>query len=184
VRVFEHFQEMVQIVINNQRINQMEPRSVTLFSDNVRLSGPTDFGTGERDFPFSVGMPNCRATHSGGSIRNSVKGVVAVKGRPDITGETSIGFSAGSPYPPQQPQPYMQPYGPQYGPPMPPQGYGPQGYGYGQPQPYGQPQGQAPGYPPQQYSQPQQAASNSRCKYCQGIMQLGSSKCPTCGAPQ
>ncbi|HLC11162.1 MAG TPA: hypothetical protein VJL56_04885, partial [Candidatus Bathyarchaeia archaeon] len=47
-RVNEHYQEMVQVVINNQRINQMEHKTNTLFSDNVRVSGPTDFGNGER----------------------------------------------------------------------------------------------------------------------------------------
>jgi len=196
-RVNEHYQEMVQVVINNQRINQMEHKTNTLFSDNVRVSGPTDFGNGERTFPFSVGMPVCRATHSGGSIQNSLKGVVAVKGRPDITGDVSVGFSPPSSvsYMQQPQQQYMQQqaYGPQYGQygqPMPPpqsygqQPYGPQGYGQ---QPYMPPgsmpmPGSAPGYPPQM--PPQHAASNSRCKYCQGLMQAGSSKCPTCGAPQ
>ncbi len=194
-RVFQHYQEMVTVVINNQRVNQMEHKTDTLFSNNVRVSGPQDFGEGERSFPFSAGMPVMKPTRSGGTIQYMLKGVVAVKGRPDITGEVNVGFTpAGSVGYGQQatygPQPYMQ---------QPPQ------YGYGAPQGYGQPYGPQgygppPGYPPQApYGQPssmpmpgsgftQQAppnsASTARCKYCQGAMMAGSSKCPNCGAPQ
>ncbi len=198
-RVFQHYQEMVTVVINNQRVNQMEHKTDTLFSNNVRLSGPQDFGQGERSFTFSAGMPVMKPTRAGGSIQYMLKGVVAVKGRPDITGESNVGFApAGTVGYGQQatygPQPYMQqpPYGQQY----PPQGYqqpyGPQGYGqpqgYPPQQPYQQPYGQPGSMPMPGAGYPQQgptnSASSAKCKYCQGAMMAGSSKCPNCGAPQ
>src|SRR5437879_13682283 len=82
-RVYEHYQENVQVVINNQRINQMEPKKNTLFSDNVRISGPTNFRNGERSFPFSVGMPYCKTTLYGEPIQNIRKGVLQEKGHTD-----------------------------------------------------------------------------------------------------
>src|SRR5436309_14885676 len=94
---------------------------------------------------------------------------------------------------PQQQYMQQQAYGPQYGQygqPMPPpqqygqQPYGPQGYGQQPYMPLGSMSmpGSAPGYPPQM---PQQhATSNSRCKYCQGLMQAGDSKWPTCRVQQ
>lgn len=197
-RVFQNYEEMVWVTLpNNQRVQQREHRQDTLFSHDARVSGPSDFGKGpQRDFPFQVGMPTFRPTRAGGTIQYSVKGVVAVKGRPDVTGSTNLTFTQAPAYP--QMQPGMQPVG--YGPPQP-------GYGYGQPQygpapgpGYGAPgYGPAPGYPPQGYVPqgygpqqgygipPQQqapAGPQVRCKYCQGLMAQSAASCPTCGARQ
>ena len=199
-RVFQNYEEMVWVTLpNNQRVQQREHRQDTLFSHDARISGPSDFGKGpQRDFPFQVGIPTFRPTRAGGTIQYSVKGVIAVKGRPDVTGATNLAFTQAPVGYPQM-QPGMQPVGygpqqpgygygqPQYGPApgygAPGPGYGPQGYapqGYG-PQGYGAPQ-QGYGMPPQP---PQQAAGPQvRCKYCQSLMAQSASACPTCGARQ
>ena len=89
-RVFQNYEEMVWVTLpNNQRVQQREHRQDTLFSHDARISGPSDFGKGpQRDFPFQVGIPTFRPTRAGGTIQYSVKGVIAVKGRPDVTGAT------------------------------------------------------------------------------------------------
>ena len=195
-RVFQNYEETVWITINNQRIQQRERRKETLFSRDVRVSGPSDFGQGPaRDFPFTVGMPIFRPTRAGGSIEYEVKGVLAVHGRPDVTGATQISFTQAPAFPSMPPP--MQPVGygpgPGYGYSQ-PQGYGPApapgyaapGYGapgYGAPaQGYGVPQ-QGYGMPPQQVQQAAQGPK-VRCKYCQNLMDQGASACPTCGAHQ
>jgi hypothetical protein len=187
-RVFENYQAMETVVINNQRINQQVHKKDTLFSRDTRVSGPSDFGQGpQRDFPFSVGLPLMRPTHGGGSVEYEVKGVVSIHGRPDITGATQISMSQGTGYPAMQPG--MQPVGygptpqyPGYG--MPPayQGPAPMYPGYGAPG-FGQPQGYpTPQYP--QQAQPAQQAPQVRCKYCQGMMPQAANACPNCGAHQ
>src|SRR5262249_47456433 len=184
-RVFQNYEELVWVTLpNNQRVQQMEHKQDTLFSHDARISGPSDFGQGpQRDFPFQVGIPSFKPTRSGGSIQYTVKGVISVKGRPDVHGSTNLAFTQAQMGYPQM-QPGMQPvgygppqqgygYGPQYGPQpgygapgygAPQQGYPPQGYG--QAPGYGQPQ-QGYGMPPQQQAQ---AGPQVRCKYCQGMM--------------
>lgn len=192
-RVVESWQEMVWITVNNQRFQQPERRQNVLFSRDVQISGPTDFGKGPtQTFPFTVGMPACRPTRGGAIIENSLKGIVQVKGRPDMTGHTEVAFAPPSAML-QQPMPgYMpQPGGYQM-----PQGYGPQGYGpqpvyptynpnpaYGPPMAppgYGQPMPQGYGQVPQQTQA--QLGPQLRCKYCQALMSQSANNCPNCGA--
>jgi len=193
-RVFENYEELVWVTLpNNQRIQERQRKKNTLFSQDVKASGPTDLGQGPtREFPFSVGMPLRRPTRAGGSVEYEVKGVVAVHGRPDVTGTTQVNITPGVAYPGIM-QPQMQPvgyapnpgypgYGQPYGP-APAPGYGPPGYapqGYGAPG-YGMP---APGYgmPPQ--PGPQGPVAKVRCKYCQNMMDQNANTCPTCGAHQ
>jgi hypothetical protein len=63
--------------------------SAVLFAAKPVLSGPTHLGSGEtRDFPLSINIPpSRRATYQGIDRRVtwSIKGVVAVDGRPDAT---------------------------------------------------------------------------------------------------
>jgi hypothetical protein len=185
-RVFENYTELVWVTVNNTRVQENQRRQNVLFSRDVQVSGPNDFGSGPtQTFPFSVGMPSCRPTRAGGSVENSLKAVVQVKGRPDMTGHTGIAFVPAGSIP--QPMPGYMPGGYPVQ-----QGYGPPGYnpgynpnpGYGMPMGpgYGQPM---PGYgmPPQQPMPPQQVAQ-VRCKYCQGLMNQNSSNCPNCGAHQ
>ncbi len=176
-RVYESYVEPVWVVVGNSRVQQMQNRKNTLFSRDQRVSGPTDFGSGGRSFPFTVAVPVYRPTRNGGRIENSIKGVVAVKGRPDVTGETQVGFSPPAAFPSMMP-----PYGPT-------QGYGPQpGYGpspgYPQMNPgYGAP---APGYgmPPQTPQVVTREIVKVRCKFCNTLMDMSNSTCPNCGAHQ
>src|SRR3989442_1410052 len=177
------------LMLLNPRIVDGDPYELCIIfehSRDVQVTGPNDFGSGPtQTFPFSVGMPSCRPTKAGGSIENSLKAVVQVKGRPDMTGHTQVAFMPGSSMP--QPMPGYMPGGYPVQ-----QGYGPPGYnpgynpnpGYGMPMGpgYGQPM---PGYgmPPQQQMPPQQVAQ-VRCKYCQALMNQNSSNCPNCGAHQ
>src|SRR5712664_4330745 len=183
-RVFETYQEPVWVTLpNNQRIQEMHRVENVLFSRDVQVTGPSDFGQGPtQTFPFSVGIPPCRATRGGASVENSPKAVVQVKGRPDLTGQTQVAFAPPSSMP-QPMQGYMPPGYPV------PQGYGPPGYNPGyNPNPayggpgYGQPM---PGYGmPPQGQMPQQQVAQVRCKYCQGLMNQNSANCPNCGAHQ
>ncbi len=66
-RVFETYQEPVWVTLpNNQRIQEMHRVENVLFSRDVQVTGPSDFGQGPtQTFPFSVGIPPCRATRGG-----------------------------------------------------------------------------------------------------------------------
>lgn len=192
-RVFETWEEMVWVTLNNQRFQQPERRQNVLFSRDVQVTGPQDFGKGPtQTFPFSVGMPPCRATRGGAAVENSLKAILQINGRPHLTGQTQVAFApAGS-----MPQP-MPGYMPQPGSYPMPQGYGPQGYGpqqgypgynpnpaYGPPMAppgYGQPMPQGYGPVPQQAAQP---GPQVRCKYCQALMSQSANNCPNCGAHQ
>ena len=184
-RVFENYTELVWVTINNTRVQEHQRRQNVLFSRDVQVNGPNDFGAGPtQTFPFSVGMPSCRPTKPGGSIENSLKAVVQVKGRPDLTGSTQVAFVPPSSMP--QPMPGYMPPGYQV-----PQGYGPPGYnpGYSPNPAYGVPMGPGygqpmPGYgmPPQQM--PSQQGPQVRCKYCHSLMNQSSANCPNCGAHQ
>ncbi len=107
-RVFENYEEMVWVTLpNNQRIQERQRRQNVLFSRDVQVTGPNDFGSGPtQTFPFSVGIPPCRATRGGASVENSLKAVVQVKGRPDLTGQTQVAFAPPSSMP-QPMQGYM-----------------------------------------------------------------------------
>lgn len=178
-RAYEHYEQLEYVTENNQRVPKMVDHKDTLFSRDVDISGPSDFGQGPtRSFPFSVGIPPVRPVHGGGRVEYEVKGVVAVKGRPDITGTTQVSFTppvgvmivAGAPM-------QQAGYGPS--PTVPPQGSAPQGYA---PTP-------APGYaqPPivyTQYSPPPQPKVQVRCSYCQSMIDQGTSFCPNCGGRQ
>jgi len=161
-RVYEHYAEMEWVVENNQRVPKMMNKTNTQFSNDVSIFGLSDFGQGPtRSFPFSVGIPPFRPSHSGGSIEYSVKGVVAVKGRPDITATTQIAFSP--------PVGYAT-----VAPPMQYAGYGPSGANM-------PPGSTTPGYP--QYGpQPTQPMPKVRCEYCQTMMDQNVTVCPNCGA--
>jgi sporulation-control protein spo0M len=67
--------------------------SSVLFAAKPALSGPRHVANGEtRDFPLSVNIPaGGRATAQGmdRSVTWSIKGVVAVDGRPDVTSKTA-----------------------------------------------------------------------------------------------
>ena len=186
-RVVESWNEMVWVTLpNNQRIQENQRRTNNLYQRDVQVAGATDFGKGPaREFPFSVGIPPCRATRGGSSVQNLLKAVLQVKGRPDMTNETQIAFVPAGAY-------GSMPMNVGYGPGPMPAGYGPNpGYqpnpGYGVPpmnqgyqgyQGYGQP---GYGVPPPQ----QQAPSvKVRCKYCTGLMDANAPNCPTCGAHQ
>jgi len=189
-RVFETWEEMVWVTLNNQRFQQPERRQNVLFSRDVQVTGPQDFGKGpSQTFPFSVGMPVCRATRGGAAVENSLKAVVQINGRPHLTGQTQVAFApAGSML--QQAPGYMpQGYGVPQG--YAPQGYGPQpGYpGYNPNPAYGVPPGPGYGQPMQGYGPaPQQGAAQAgpqvRCKYCQGLMSQSANNCPNCGGRQ
>ena len=180
-RVFETYQEPVWVTINNTRVQEMHRVENVLYSQDVQVTGPSDFGEGNsQTFPFSVGIPPCRATRGGAAVENSLKAILQCKGRPHLTGGTQVPIMPPGAMPQQG---YMQGGYPVQ------QGYGPQGYnqgynpnpGYGPPMPgYGQ---QMPGYnmPPQM---PQQQVQQIRCKYCQGMMAANASTCPNCGAHQ
>ena len=58
-RVFENYEEMVWVTLpNNQRIQERQRRQNVLFSRDVQVTGPNDFGSGPtQTFPFSVGIP-------------------------------------------------------------------------------------------------------------------------------
>ncbi len=180
-RVVESWNEMVWVTLpNNQRIQENQRRTNNLYQRDVVVVGPTDFGKGPAQaFPFSVGIPPCRATRGGSSVQNVLKAVLETHGRPDLTNETQIAFVPAGAY-------GSMPMNTGYGPGPMPAGYGPNpGYqpnpGYGMPpyQGYGQPGYGVP--PPQQ----QQAPSvKVRCKYCTGLMDSNAINCPTCGAHQ
>ena len=186
-RVFETYQEPVWVTLpNNQRIQEMHRVENVLFSRDVQVTGPSDFGQGPtQTFPFSVGIPPCRATRGGAHVENSLKAVVECKGRPHLHGETQVAFVPAGSMPQQMPG-YMPGGYPVQ------QGYGPPGYnpGYNPNPAYGQPMNPGYGQPmpgygvPQQMQMPQQQVAQVRCKYCQGLMNQNSANCPNCGAHQ
>jgi hypothetical protein len=182
-RAYEHYEELTWVTENNERVPKMMQKQNTLFSRDVNISGPSDFGQGPtRSFPFSVGIPPFKTTHNGGSIEYSLKGVVAVKGRPDITGSTQIAF-----IPPAGVTvivPPLQQVGYGTAPPYAPAGYAPSGYVPGQARAPAAPYAQ-PGAAYVQYNQaPPQPKLQVRCQYCQSMIDQGTPFCPNCGARQ
>lgn len=66
----------------------------TLHSEDIRVAPGFDMPKGFKDeFPFSIGMPPLRPTMPNGVIERKIKGVLAVKGRPDKTHEISVNVS-------------------------------------------------------------------------------------------
>jgi ribosomal protein L40E len=65
-----------------------------LHSENVRISPGFNMPKGFRDqFPFSIALPPVRPTMPNGVIERRIKGVVAVKGRPDKVHEITVNVS-------------------------------------------------------------------------------------------
>ena len=119
-RVVESWNEMVWVTLpNNQRIQENQRRTNNLYQRDVVVVGPTDFGKGPaQTFPFSVGIPPCRATRGGSSVQNVLKAVLETHGRPDLTNETQIAFVPAGAY-------CSMPMNTGYGPGPMPAGYGP-----------------------------------------------------------
>ena len=73
-------------------IPQVVEESVVIFSGKPTLSGQSHFANGDtRAIPVSINIPaGARATYSGGDrqVTWTIKGVLAVDGRPDRTTET------------------------------------------------------------------------------------------------
>ena len=66
----------------------------TLISEDVRICGALDIAKGYQDeFPFSISLPPTRPTMPNGVVERRIKGVVAVKGRPDKTHEITVNVS-------------------------------------------------------------------------------------------
>jgi len=84
--------------VYDAQLRRTLPREVqessVLFSARPVLSGPTHFANGEtRDFPLNVNIPaGGRATVQGinQSVTWTIKGVVAVDGRPDIVSKMQV----------------------------------------------------------------------------------------------
>lgn len=81
----------------DSQLRRMLPREVqessVVFAAKPALSGPTHLANGEtRDFPLSVSIPaGGRATMQGmdRSVTWSIKGVVAIDGRPDVVSKVA-----------------------------------------------------------------------------------------------
>jgi hypothetical protein len=92
VRVTETYETPTYTTIGNRVQPTVQRQTRELYADDVDVSGPLDISKGYKgEFPFTTNViPPIRAT-MGGLIDRKIKGVVAVKGRPDKTKE--IGFS-------------------------------------------------------------------------------------------
>jgi hypothetical protein len=95
--VTETYQAPTYTTIGNRVQQTVERQTRELYADDIDVSGPLNISKGYKgDFPFTTNViPPVRPT-MGGLIDRKVKGVIAVKGRPDKTKE--IGFSV-SPVP-------------------------------------------------------------------------------------
>ncbi len=70
---------------------------VNRHNERVVLSGPLDVYKGySGEFPFSMSLPSVVPSMSSGVIERKIKGVVAVKGRPDKTHEINVNVSGVS----------------------------------------------------------------------------------------
>lgn len=94
VRVTESY-STIKTVWRSGRPSQTTVRETTsLHSEDVRISGPLDITKGFKDeFPFSTNLPPVRPTMPNGVIDRRIKGVVAVKGRPDKAHEITVNVS-------------------------------------------------------------------------------------------
>jgi hypothetical protein len=89
IRVTESWQEPgLERDSNGNERQVMKNMKSTLFSQDVPVSQQFDMGNGDhKDFPFEVTIPMRSSARYGGSIAYSLKAVVNVKGRPDVTKE-------------------------------------------------------------------------------------------------
>jgi len=72
----------------------------TLFSDKPRGSGPIHLSAGYRgEFPFSTNVAGGQPSYSGDArtVTWTIKGVIGIKGRPDVTSPTAGIQVAGAP---------------------------------------------------------------------------------------
>lgn len=98
VRVTETYQAPAWRSTGGRTYQTMETHVNNLHSENVRVSGPFDVTKGMKEsFPFSFNIPPVRPTMPNGIIERRVKGVVAVKGRPDKAQEAQVNV-AFTPY--------------------------------------------------------------------------------------
>ncbi|MEW6592819.1 MAG: sporulation protein [Candidatus Hadarchaeota archaeon] len=91
VRVTETYQAPAWRYSGGRAYQTMETHVKNLHSEDVRVSGPFDVAKGMKEsFPFSFNAPPVRPTMPNGIINRRIKGVVAVKGRPDKTQDASF----------------------------------------------------------------------------------------------
>jgi ribosomal protein L40E len=98
IRATETFHAPTFRSVGGQVRQTMETQTKQLHAEDVKVSGPLDISKGYKgEFPFTVSIPPMRPTMPGGIINRKIKGVVAVKGRPDKTEEIGVNISA-APY--------------------------------------------------------------------------------------
>jgi len=81
-------------------VTKEEWKTRTIFSENPQGSGPIHLSAGYRgEFPFSTNVAGGEPSYSGGdrSVTWTIKGVIGVKGRPDVTSPTAGIQVAGAP---------------------------------------------------------------------------------------
>jgi sporulation-control protein spo0M len=94
IRVIETFQAPRYQSVGGQVRQVMETQTKKLHSEDVKISGPLGISKGYKgEFPFTVSIPPMAPTMAGGTINRKVKGVLAVKGRPDKTDEIGVNIS-------------------------------------------------------------------------------------------
>jgi len=97
IRATETFHAPTFKSVGGQVRQTMETQTKQLHAEDVRLSGSLDISKGyKEEFPFTVGIPPMGPTMPGGIINRKIKGVVAVKGRPDKTEEIGVNISAAT----------------------------------------------------------------------------------------
>lgn len=100
VRITETYQAPAIRHVGRSVTHTMETHVKQIHAEDVRISGSLDISKGHKDeFPFSVNIPPARPTMPNGVINRKIKGVVAVKGRPDKTHEITVNVSY-APYAP------------------------------------------------------------------------------------
>jgi len=100
IRVTETFHAPTFRSVGGQVRQTIETQTKQLHAEDVKISGPLDISKGYKgEFPFTVSIPPMGATMPGGTINRKIKGVVAVKGRPDKTEEIGVNISV-TPYAP------------------------------------------------------------------------------------
>jgi sporulation-control protein spo0M len=94
IRVVETFQAPRYQSVGGQYRQVMETQTKKLHSEDVKISGPIGISKGyKEEFPFTFSIPPMAPTMPGGTINRKVKGVLAVKGRPDKTDEIGVNIS-------------------------------------------------------------------------------------------
>jgi len=94
IRVTETYQAPRYESVGNQVRQVIETQTKKLHSEDIKISGPLEMSKGYKgEFPFTVSIPPMAPTMPGGTINRKVKGVLAVKGRPDKTEEIGVNIS-------------------------------------------------------------------------------------------